>query len=100
MSIFPSANGNVNLSEMFLDDFLRTAGAFELHQFREMPAVKQRRICRIFAPAESSNPKSVTMASLMLRAICIKRCVAGRRDGARYWVRTSDPYRVKVVLYH
>ena len=21
-------------------------------------------------------------------------------DGARYWVRTSDPYRVKVVLYH
>jgi hypothetical protein len=57
MSIFPSANGNVNLSEMFLDDFLRTAGAFELHQFREMPAVKQRRICRIFAPAESSNPK-------------------------------------------
>jgi hypothetical protein len=23
-----------------------------------------------------------------------------RQDGARYWVRTSDPYRVKVVLYH
>ena len=22
------------------------------------------------------------------------------RHGARYWVRTSDPYRVKVVLYH
>jgi hypothetical protein len=22
------------------------------------------------------------------------------KDGARYWVRTSDPYRVKVVLYH
>ena len=21
-------------------------------------------------------------------------------NGARYWVRTSDPYRVKVVLYH
>ena len=23
-----------------------------------------------------------------------------RRDGARYRVRTCDPYRVKVVLYH
>jgi hypothetical protein len=23
-----------------------------------------------------------------------------RKDGARYRVRTCDPYRVKVVLYH
>ena len=24
----------------------------------------------------------------------------GKGDGARYRVRTCDPYRVKVVLYH
>ena len=24
----------------------------------------------------------------------------GEKNGARYWVRTSDPHRVKVVLYH
>ena len=25
---------------------------------------------------------------------------SGTRDGARYRVRTCDPYRVKVMLYH
>ena len=24
----------------------------------------------------------------------------GGENGARYWVRTSDPHRVKVMLYH
>jgi hypothetical protein len=27
-------------------------------------------------------------------------CHRDKKGGARYWVRTSDPYRVKVVLYH
>jgi hypothetical protein len=29
-----------------------------------------------------------------------KSLYCGRKDGARYRVRTCDPYRVKVVLYH
>ena len=29
----------------------------------------------------------------------VQREVA-KKNGARYWVRTSDPHRVKVVLYH
>jgi hypothetical protein len=33
-------------------------------------------------------------------AKCLSAYPREEKDGARYWVRTSDPYRVKVVLYH
>lgn len=38
--------------------------------------------------AESSSVASPTRLS------------EGERNGARCWFRTSDPYRVKVMLYH
>ena len=37
---------------------------------------------------------------LILELVIQGQTESGTRDGARYRVRTCDPYRVKVMLYH
>jgi hypothetical protein len=45
------------------------------------------------SPIRENNPRKS-------RVICYLRLKKRTRNGARYRVRTCDPYRVKVVLYH